>query len=104
MVMFAFSCQLQNQCSWLLLSSHYFRSGTSETHSRRPILSWLRDQALAALLIVLLFAGCGGGSSGDDGPPAMVSLTSTSNPLVASYSVTTFRKARVQVEFGPDIS
>jgi arylsulfate sulfotransferase len=63
---------------------------------------------LAPLSALLLLAGCGGGggSSTMAAPPAIqqASVTATSHPMVAQYSVTTSSAATVSVAFGPTTS
>ena len=55
-------------------------------------MKWLGVIGIIAMLLGA--AGCGGGSKGP--------LGSTSNPLVASYSVQSDRDGTIAVQFGPD--
>lgn len=75
-------------------------------HSERRIFS-LSFVCLTASLALLVLSGCGGGGGGNvTGSPAIqqASVTATSHPLVAQYSVTTSTAGTVSVQFGPTTS
>ncbi len=72
-------------------------------HSERRIASL--GLVCLTVSLSLLLSGCGGGGTNVTGSPALqASVTATSHPLVAQYSVTTTTQATVSVQFGTTTS